>query len=107
VKSGWQTTELYLAVALLAGLGYAAQQLIVILPTLAANPSLPPWVSMLIPVAVTGLGFVGKLIVSEYTKLRTQLKLDAGADPSVTAAQAAGVQATNATDAAALAQVNK
>lgn len=107
VKSGLATTELYLAVALLGGLGYVIQQLISILPALASNPSMPPWVAAVIPIAITGLAFLGKLAVSEYTSLRGQLKLGAQSDPSVASAVAAGATAQSATDAAALAAVNK
>lgn len=107
VKSGFATTELYLAVVLLAGLAYAVQQLINILPSLAANPAIPPWAAALIPIAVTGLGFVAKLVVSEYTTLRGQLKLGASSDPSVSNAVTAGAAAQAGTDAAALAAVNK
>lgn len=107
ISAGWRSTELYLAVALLGGLGYAVQQLITILPTLALNPAIPPWAAALIPIAITGLGFVAKLVVSEYTTLRGQLKLGAAADPSIAPAIAAGAVAQAATNDAALAAVNK
>jgi hypothetical protein len=88
VKSGLQTTELYVCVLVLGGLGWAIQSLIGMIPTIAQTPGMPPWAAPLMSLAPIALGYVAKLVASEYASLRTQLKL--GVD---TSAQAAGVAA--------------
>jgi len=105
IRSGWKTTEAWLAMLLLGGLAAAGQQLITALPTILANPAIPPWVAPIGPIAVVGLGWVMKLVVSEYTKSRVALKL--GVDPDVAAAVAAGAAAAKADPASTLAAINK
>jgi hypothetical protein len=91
---------------LLGVLAYAGQQLITLLPTILANPAMPPWLAPVAPIAIVGLGWVMRLVVAEYTKSRTALKLDANS-PDVSAAIAAGKTAGGADLAAQLAQINK
>lgn len=103
---GWKTTELYLSLLLLAGLGAVVDQLLPMIPLIAANPSLPPWVSLVIPAVVGALGFAAKGIHTEYLKSRVALKLPTP-ETDVTAAVAAGAAAANATNDKVLAALNK
>lgn len=107
VKSGWQTTELWLAMFCLGMIGWAMQQLIAVLPTLAANPSLPTWALAMVPVAVGGLGWLVKLIWAKYGDLRNELKLAAMPDPAVAQAQNVGALLAGADPSATLAAANR
>jgi hypothetical protein len=103
IRSGWKTTEAWLAMLLLGGLATVVEQLINALPAIMATPGLPAWIAPIVPVAVVGLGWVMKLVVAEYTKSRVALKLG---NPDVTAAIAAGAAAAAAGQAATLAKGN-
>lgn len=103
--SGLKTTELWIAMFLLGVLTYAGQQLITLLPTILANPAMPPWIAPVAPIALVGLAWVMRLVAAEYTKSRTALKLDANS-PDVSAAIAAGKTAGGADLAAQLKQIN-
>jgi len=107
VKSGWKTTEAWLAMMLLGVLSYAGQQLLTMLPTIIANPNMPAWVAPLGPVAIVGLGWVMKLIVNNYTKARVALKLGAPDEAAVAAAVQAGATAANSTTDKILVALNK
>ncbi len=103
-KAGWKTTEAYGTMMLLGMLGEGARELIAILPTLAANPATPPWLTPMIPIAVLGLGWCAKRAMVEYTKSRVALKLPVA---DVTEAVAAGAAAANATNDRVLEALSK
>lgn len=75
LKSGWKTTELYLTVLLLGGLGTVIEQLTQMLPSIAASPGMPPWAAPLMALAPVLLGLIGKQVLTHYTEQRTALKL--------------------------------
>lgn len=104
VKSGWKTTELYVAMLAMGGLGWALEETVKIIPAIASNPALPAWVAPILGLAPIGLGWLMKLTAGEYGQLRNELKL--GSDP-ITAAIAAGAAAANAPADATLAAGNK
>jgi hypothetical protein len=108
-KSGWKTTEAWLAMFLLGVLSYAGQQLLTLLPVILSNPNMPPWVAPLGPIAIVGLGWVMKLIVNNYTKARVALKLGAPSEAAtaITTAVTAGATAANSTTDKILAVLNK
>jgi hypothetical protein len=87
VKAGWKSTETWLMFAGFGLLGWVLERLVEILPVLATQPNIPPWVSAVIPIAMTGIAWVMKASAQKYLAARTELKLQAGA-PS-TPAQAA------------------
>lgn len=106
VKSGWKTTELYLAMFACGALTYFGTDLTSIIKTLLANPALPPWVAPLAMLAPVICGGLIAQAVREYQKLRNELKLDATA-PDVTAAQQAGDVAAKGSPADVAAQADK
>lgn len=106
VKSGFKTTELYLSMLLLAGLGAVIEQLIPLIPTITSTPGMPVWAGAVVPIAIGALGWAGKGIASEYLKTRLALKLPTP-QVDVTAAVAAGAAAANATNDKLLAALNK
>lgn len=93
VKSGLKTTELYVVVLAMGGLLYCLQELVSMLPSIAATPGIPGWAAALLGVVPIGLGYVIKLLAVKYAALRTQLKLGPTVDgqvvSSVTTPQAA------------------
>lgn len=96
LKSGFKTTELYLAMFACGALVYFGNDLIGIVHQLALNPSLPPWVAPLLslaPVIISGL--IVKA-AAEYGKLRRDLKLGDASAAAVTIAAKAGGAAANA-----------
>lgn len=107
VSPGWKSTELYLSMFAMGAITWALTELIKLIPTLAANPAVPPWAVPLIGMAPVALAWLLKLAAGEYGLLRQTLKLGADSDPSIAPAIAAGAAAQGATDAAALAAVNK
>lgn len=107
VKSGWKTTELYVVMLLLGGLGFLIEQLLPLIGTIAANPAMPPWAAAVVPLAIGLLGWAGKAVAAEYIKSRAALKLGAPVTVDVTAAVAAGASAAVAGQAATLAAANR
>lgn len=106
VRSGLQTTELWVSMLLLGALGTVGEQLVQLIPVLLSNPALPPWVVMAVPAAILGLGWVMKLVHAEYVRSRVALKLPVPPVIDVTAAVAAGAAAANAGQVATLAAGN-
>jgi len=104
VKSGWKTTELYAALIAMGAIGWALQEIVRMIPTIAQNPALPPWAAPILGLAPIGLGWLMKLVASEYGQLRNELKLGSADAP---AAVAAGAVAASADPAATLAAGNK
>ena len=104
VKSGWKTTELYAAMVAMGAIGWALEEIVRMLPTIAQNPAIPPWVAPILGLAPIGLGWLMKLVASEYGQLRNELKLGSADAP---AAVAAGAVAASADPAATLAAGNK
>jgi hypothetical protein len=90
ISPGWKTTELYLTTLLLAGLGTVIEQLVQMIPSIAANPSLPPWAAPLLALAPVLLGYVAKQVATHYTEQRTALKL-ATTPPATDSAAAAAL----------------
>lgn len=103
IRSGWKTTEAWLAMFLLGALATVLEQLINALPAIMATPGMPAWVAPIVPVAIIGLGWTMKLVVNNYTKARVALKLG---NPDVIGAVAAGAVAAVAGQAATLAKGN-
>ena len=111
VRSGVKTTEMWLALFAMGGLTYAMEEVLKVLPTIAANPALPPWASPLLALAPIGIGYLMKVTAKNYCDLRRDLKLgemnaSAGAFDMKTAV-AAGVAQAKQDDAAQLEQANR
>ena len=92
---------------LLGGLGYLIEQLLPLLPALAADPSMPPWAKVIVPLAIAVLAYAAKGVHAEYVKSRVALKLPNPDAPDLTTAVAAGAAAANATNDRVLAALNK
>ncbi len=105
LKSGWKTTEAWLAMLALGGCGWVLQQLVAVLPELAKSPGVPSWAAAVIPIALVGVAWVAKLVVGEYGQMRKELKLGAGDD--VTNAVNAGAAVAIADSAATAAVGNR
>lgn len=110
VKSGWRTTELFLAVLALGALGWALQQTVSYIPTILSTPGMPAWAAPIGVLAPVGLGWLIKLVIGEYNSLRTQLKISALPDSISTSdtlnAVAAGAAAATGNVSATLAAGN-
>jgi hypothetical protein len=106
VKSGWRTSEAWIAMFLLGMLTWALQQLLSILPTLAADPAMPGWIIPIFSLAPVGIGWLMKLVWAKYAELRHQLKLAALGDPTIAQAQNVGGGAASADVAAVLNAAN-
>lgn len=95
---------MWVAMLALGGLSWTLEELVKVLPTIAQNPALPAWAAPIFTLAPVGIGFLMKLVVGQYGKLRTDLKI---AHVDAAAAVAAGATAANADAAATLAAGNK
>lgn len=104
VKSGWKTTELYVAMFACGALTYFGSDLIGIVKVLLANPALPPWVAPLAMLAPVLCGGLIAQAAREYGFLRNELKLGTA---DVTGAVQAGAVAVAASPAAVEAAANK
>lgn len=88
VKAGWKSTETWLMFAGFGILGFVLERLTEILPVLAQQPNVPPWLAAVIPLAMTGIGWAMKWAASRYLQARTDLKLAASQPPPTPAAAA-------------------
>lgn len=91
VKPGWKSTETWLAFAGFGLLGFVLERLTELLPVLVTQPGVPPYVTAVVPIAMTGIAWVLKWSASKYLQARTDLKLQAGAPPATPSASAAEV----------------
>lgn len=87
ISPGWKTTEMWLTTLLLAGLGTVIEELVKMLPALAAQPNANPMLVVGVPVAIGALGLAATWAKTTYTKQRAALKL-ASTPPATDAAAA-------------------
>ena len=74
-KSGWQTTELYLAMLALGMVGYGLHVVAGALPAIAATPNLPGWAAPLLGLTPLALTPIAGWVATKYASLRNELKI--------------------------------
>lgn len=111
LKSGWKTTEAYVTMLAMGGMTYVLEELLKIIPNIAQNPALPPWLAPLLTLAPMGIAYLLKLTAKNYTDRRTELKLGTSdtmySEAEFQAALAAGIAQAKLPAGAQLEKLNQ